>query len=494
MADDNKSIQSGLSMANANLFGVEATDPRMKAILDAQEAGLQALEQRYANPNWFNVAAGFFKPQLGGFAASVGSASQALGENVEKQRENMLPIAKMRSDIALTQLAMGQKTTAAEKAKSLLAKPGGLTAEDVAEVRNYDSARGDVLQQQLTNQQSLRKEILEARARGVEEAKLITQYGPTFTLLFPEGLPAPTPVPGAVVAKPEAKSGAGASDTPPIELNMTLTEWQNTPLLKRNDLVADLASSNKDTELASMKTYRTAAEEAQPRLELFQGMRTLATRPGMDKVFNVLGGSDVVSLGAKALSEGRLTDRLANLDNLLIQAKLTDPVLRSDAAKLVKLINESNALSSGGTSATDMAATLRNAGRPSLTNPQDAFVSLTDALAHSDKNHLDVYDLITGNGPDKTKYRAADIVSSPAYKDLKRKFMENHMTILTKPPTDVTPDWYMPTKRTAAAAPAAAPAAAAGTSRPVPTAADLDYVKKNPKTRDKFIAHFGREP
>jgi hypothetical protein len=64
------------------------------------------------------VAAGFFKPQLGGFAASLGSASQALGENVEKQRENMLPIAKMRSDIALTQLGMGQKKSVNEMLKN----------------------------------------------------------------------------------------------------------------------------------------------------------------------------------------------------------------------------------------------------------------------------------------------------------------------------------------------------------------------------------------
>ena len=56
---------------------------------------IKSLEDRYANPNWFKVAAGFLKPQLGGFAASLGSASQALGENVEQQRAAALPIAQM---------------------------------------------------------------------------------------------------------------------------------------------------------------------------------------------------------------------------------------------------------------------------------------------------------------------------------------------------------------------------------------------------------------
>lgn len=130
MADE----KSGLSVINANLYG--ATDPQMQSILDAQQAGLQALEQRYANPNWFNVAAGFFKPQLGGFAASLGSASQALGENVEKQRESQIPIAKMRSDIALTQLAMGQRQKAAEMEKARLGAQKPVTPQYVADLLN----------------------------------------------------------------------------------------------------------------------------------------------------------------------------------------------------------------------------------------------------------------------------------------------------------------------------------------------------------------------
>ena len=60
---------------------------------------MTSLQQRYENPNWFNVAAGFFKPQLGGFAASLGSASQALGENLEKQRQTEIPLAQMKVEL-----------------------------------------------------------------------------------------------------------------------------------------------------------------------------------------------------------------------------------------------------------------------------------------------------------------------------------------------------------------------------------------------------------
>jgi hypothetical protein len=76
---------------------------------------IDALEQRYANPNYFKVAAGFFKPQLGGFAASLGSASEALGENVEAQRAAALPIAQMRAQLAQSNILTGQNKAQADK-------------------------------------------------------------------------------------------------------------------------------------------------------------------------------------------------------------------------------------------------------------------------------------------------------------------------------------------------------------------------------------------
>jgi len=81
------------------------------------ESQIQALEQRYANPNWFKVAAGFLKPQLGGFAASLGSASEALGESVEQNKAAAIPITQMRAQLAQSNLMLGSKTQAAQMAK-----------------------------------------------------------------------------------------------------------------------------------------------------------------------------------------------------------------------------------------------------------------------------------------------------------------------------------------------------------------------------------------
>jgi len=113
----------------APIKGGLSTDPRAINFYGAQDAditeyqkslddSIKALQQRYAQPNWFNVAAGFFKPQLGGFAASLGSASEAMGQNVERERESQLPIAQMRSQLAMSKIAMGQNKQASDLIKA----------------------------------------------------------------------------------------------------------------------------------------------------------------------------------------------------------------------------------------------------------------------------------------------------------------------------------------------------------------------------------------
>jgi hypothetical protein len=87
-----------------------------KKNLEASETAQKALQSRYDQPNWFNVAAGFFKPQLGGFAASLGSAAQALGQNEELRRSNEIPVATMRAQTA----ALAATYQAKQKAQKLI--------------------------------------------------------------------------------------------------------------------------------------------------------------------------------------------------------------------------------------------------------------------------------------------------------------------------------------------------------------------------------------
>ena len=70
-------------LSKMNLAGYHE-DPRIAGAIENAMAKsnefAKALEKRYEQPNWFKVAAGFAKPQLGGFTASLGSAAEALGK------------------------------------------------------------------------------------------------------------------------------------------------------------------------------------------------------------------------------------------------------------------------------------------------------------------------------------------------------------------------------------------------------------------------------
>jgi len=110
-------IKGGLSTDPRSFPFYGAKDEDISEYQQSLQDSINALQMRYAQPNWFNVAAGFFKPQLGGFAASLGSASQAMGENLEKQREAQLPIAQMRSQLAMSKAVMGQNKQGADLLK-----------------------------------------------------------------------------------------------------------------------------------------------------------------------------------------------------------------------------------------------------------------------------------------------------------------------------------------------------------------------------------------
>ena len=122
----------GLDPSNLNYYGANPED--VQAYQDALKESVDALQARYANPNWFNVAAGFLKPQLGGFAASLGSAGQAMGENLEKQRESMLPVAQMKAQLAMSKIKMGQSKQAAAIAEGQTNPFGLIDVQDAGNI------------------------------------------------------------------------------------------------------------------------------------------------------------------------------------------------------------------------------------------------------------------------------------------------------------------------------------------------------------------------
>ena len=144
--------------------------------LDAQ---IKSLEDRYAQPNYFKVAAGFLKPQLGGFVASLGSASEALGENVEQQRAAALPIAQMRSQLAQSKILTGQNKSVADMVAEFYASGQPLTPEFVAKVNAIapDSPSAKSLSAQLVAAQRQRELSSSEQGNAIARVNLARQMG-----------------------------------------------------------------------------------------------------------------------------------------------------------------------------------------------------------------------------------------------------------------------------------------------------------------------------
>ena len=109
MATPSKQQNYNFSGGLGNINPAELPEESVQKYRNTLDEQVKALEQRYNEPNYWKVAAGFAKPQLGGFLASLGSAADAMGENLEKKREQELPISQMKVQIEQADILLRQK-------------------------------------------------------------------------------------------------------------------------------------------------------------------------------------------------------------------------------------------------------------------------------------------------------------------------------------------------------------------------------------------------
>lgn len=126
-----KTDPTGMNQETGGSLGIAGSIEDMNT---SQRAALGALQSRYENPNWFKIAAALAKPQLGGFLASMGSAAEVEGERKENQRQQEIPIASMRAQIARSNVTVQQNKAATEIADQW--RIDGSNSEDLAKARN----------------------------------------------------------------------------------------------------------------------------------------------------------------------------------------------------------------------------------------------------------------------------------------------------------------------------------------------------------------------
>ena len=325
--------------------------------LDAQ---IKALEQRYANPNYFKVAAGFLKPQLGGFFASLGSASEALGENIEQQRAAELPIAQMRSQLAQSKILTGQNKTVADMVAEYRASGQPLTPEFVAKVNAIapESPSAKALVAELTAAQKQRELASSEQANAMQRITLARQMGtpPNPADLALVASPSPT-LPNQATKQPRTEAPTIA----PLSADEQQRVQQDLERLQR-DKVALIREMNR-SQPASAKTILQSEMDAILKREAelsgkLNGTSTpLPTTPtakseGTDYLPSLVARPDTRTVTdpaqqeiSKAQLEARAKEyekisgeRLANLKNLVAPEQI--PMVKASTKSAISMMDD----------------------------------------------------------------------------------------------------------------------------------------------------------
>jgi hypothetical protein len=168
----------GLPFDMSQFSTIGASEDDLSALRQAQQDYIDALQQRYAQPNWWKVAAGFAKPQLGGFLASLGSAEEAMGENLEQRRAMQLPIAQAKAQIAQTNYLLNRRQKANDAISQYQSEHPNeaLPASLLSQVGAYDPSN-PAYAAYLKGQETSHNQFVDAKAT-LESLKATGQISP----------------------------------------------------------------------------------------------------------------------------------------------------------------------------------------------------------------------------------------------------------------------------------------------------------------------------
>ncbi|CAB5220098.1 hypothetical protein UFOVP239_51 [uncultured Caudovirales phage] len=221
MATDKTIVDTyGVDPTKVNPYGAAEED--LQNLRNALQENVSALEKRYEKPNWFKIAGAFARPQLGGFMASLGSAADVMGEQVEAQRAQQPEIAKMRAQMGQANILMGQNKKVADMVAQRRAQGLPITPEFVAEIVNLapESATAKALSAQISTQQK-QTELASAQQINAQNA---------IKMAIERGTNLPDEVYTQAGLKPPAKTEGTAPSAPSQLPNEVLPSQVNQPV------------------------------------------------------------------------------------------------------------------------------------------------------------------------------------------------------------------------------------------------------------------------
>lgn len=395
MAEPTKSPLSNPAMYNIEtptLVGVNpmgfTSDPevvgRLEKYKEAQEGFLKGLENRFAQPNLFGVAAGFLKPQLGGFGASLGSAFGALSDWQEQQKAMLPTIAKQRAEIARADIMLEQAKKSAKPIEKAIARGEVPTAAETLESEAWAggpkgaSAAGQTISTAQQNQ------LVQLLQEGRSYTELISKLPKTFVdkylpylLSTTPGLKAPAGMPkiDAPVTEPIIKSETHeVGHIPGVPKSMT----SNLPIGPQQAAQLQNISGMQEERDKLNSTLGQAASVSVPIFEASTNLYKAASNPDLAPAFAVFEKGDPLGAIGKILESGSLPRMFETMRSQIISARLgTDREKRaiSDLQAMEGALAELKVqMNNGVINPTDFRTVAEGESIPGIRNTQDAFL------------------------------------------------------------------------------------------------------------------------
>ena len=470
MAIERKPQDYGFTGGLANINPAELEPGAIEKYRGTLQQGIEALEKRYNEPNWFKVAAGFAKPQLGGFVASLGSAAEAAGDTEEQRREQMLPIAQMKAEIDRAGILLGQKENQNRVFQDWLKKntgpDGKVTPMDATTYSRITSLGKD------TDVAKAAGEYYTGAKAGLEIAGGAAEVGARYPQLagaledFTKFQLNPNADPAKLEEKKKNYYKLLESARP---AGIDPAKWAAMGDEQKQREVDAAAQAERTKGMDTEEILRQQANQAPERLGLLRSIRDLTLGVGLadskrpdgttitgqqqiGELLNKFGGNNPMEVFARAAADGKLGDTLAGIDTYARQIGMSEQA-KNKFQVLVKLLAENQvSLRNSALNPTNAFGELQQTASPNIGNSQAALVTLVDLMGHAEKNAQERY-----NYAKDKKLPYGQLERDMGYNELRTEYARKHAEIATGNPLVKAPEWYSPSSGNVNAKPEAKP-------------------------------------
>lgn len=430
-----------------NFYGLPDSSREWNNTLDELT---EKLEGRYARPNLWEISAAFAKPQLGGFMASLGSASEAMAKNIEQQRAQEMPLAQIRLMKAQNVVQQQHRDSAQNIYDAALAESEAtgkpIKDSSYAQIVKHVGESDPIAQAAKIKSETWLKYLQGDIARQDAQIKGQTSVAehPYLSINsgeFKYGL-SPDSAPKKVENYNTALRNAVKFAVP----SFTDDEIDSMGDSRKKEIIADYAQRQTELNVNADKVMADKAHRANDILPLLQTLRKQGTDPELTPIFSLFDNGDLSSQVKQFLDQFRgnpsaAADGLTNA--ALSKIKNVTPEIRAKVDSFMKnnvrLVIESRGASSNPT---DAFTELNASGSPSLGNSQLGYTSIIDQMA------LNLaHDWKRGELGQVLKVSATGLPYQDAYKQNERSFKSYKSRLISSMPNmEKEPSFYDPSK------------------------------------------------